>query len=92
MLEHKAHFTYPGPDDDFAPIPHMEGYQIPDVIANWPAKGDGDDLSSFLAPFYDADGDLEYNPRNGDYPYYDFDNKLCPKTLKANLPYVMCLL
>lgn len=58
---------------------------ITDVIENWPAKGQGDDLSNFLAPFFDADGDLEYNPHNGDYPYYDFDNKLCPRTLKANL-------
>ena len=58
-------------------------YQMPDVIANWPAKGQGDDLTNFLAPFKDVDDDLEYNPAAGDYPYYDFNNDLCPRTLKA---------
>jgi hypothetical protein len=87
VLNLKSYFVY----DEEEQTVSLRGDNPPDevftdVIANWPAKGEGDDLSSFLAPFYDADGDLEYNPRNGDYPYYDFDNKLCPKTLKANLP------
>ena len=86
VLALKAHFEYDtnnyvAPKDDAEAI----NADITDVIANWPAKGQGDDLSSFLAPFYDADGDGEYNPRNGDYPYYDFDNELCPRTLKASL-------
>jgi hypothetical protein len=41
-------------------------------IYNWPAHGDvslGQDY--FLAPFYDRDGDGNYNPDNGDYPWYD---------------------
>lgn len=87
VLNLKSYFVY----DEEERTVSLRGDNPPDdvftdVIANWPAKGEGDDLSSFLAPFYDADGDLEYNPRNGDYPYYDFDNKLCPKTLKAALP------
>ena len=81
VLAHKAHFEY-GDDNHVTTLD--ASFDIPDVIASWPAKGDGgDDLTSFLAPFYDADGDLEYNPRAGDYPYYDFDNALCPRTLKA---------
>ena len=32
---------------------------------------------------YDADGNGEYDWRAGDYPYYDFNNDLCPRTLKA---------
>ena len=62
------------------------GYKIPDVIQNWPAKGEGENVSNYLAPFYDADGDGEYHPDAGDYPYYDFDNELCPRTLKAKNP------
>ena len=41
-------------------------------IYNWPAHGDvskGQDY--FLAPFYDRDGDGNYNPANGDHPWYD---------------------
>jgi len=41
-------------------------------IYNWPAHGDvsrGQDY--YLAPFYDADGDGNYNPDNGDHPWYD---------------------
>ncbi len=59
---------------------------ITDVIRNWPAHGHGDDLTSYLAPFFDADNDGVYNPDQGDYPYYDFENKLCPRTLKALNP------
>ena len=85
VLEHKSHFNYgENPADHIvSPKPSYAEYQMPDVINNWPAKGEGEDLTQFLAPFYDADGDLKYNPANGDYPYYDFDNDLCPRTLKA---------
>ncbi|NBR12955.1 MAG: T9SS C-terminal target domain-containing protein [Flavobacteriales bacterium] len=41
-------------------------------IYSWPAHGDvsrGQDY--FLAPFYDRDGDGNYNPDNGDHPWYD---------------------
>ncbi len=59
---------------------------VPDVIKNWPAHGNtAMKQSKYLAPFYDADNDGEYHWENGDYPYYDFDNVLCPKTLKAAL-------
>lgn len=83
VLEHRSHFTYGKNEADHYVVPKGDNYTIPDVIQNWPAKGEGEDLSLFLAPFYDADGDLKYNPSAGDYPYYDFDNKLCPRTLKA---------
>lgn len=55
-----------------------ENYTIPTSILEWPAHGDADNLQSYyLAPFYDVDGDGEYNPSAGDYPYYDIDNSLC---------------
>ena len=83
VLALKSHFSYDTGNRVTLTNPEHLQEDITDVIANWPAKGDGDDLTDFLAPFYDADGDLEYNPASGDYPYYDFDNRLCPRTLKA---------
>lgn len=53
---------------------------IPSIIKNWPATRaaeDPDGIAYYLAPFYDADGDGEYVPENGDYPYYDISNELC---------------
>lgn len=55
-----------------------EDYTIPKPILEWPAHGDiSKKQSYYLAPFYDVDGDGEYNPLAGDYPYYDIDNSLC---------------
>ncbi len=45
-----------------------------DSIKYWPAKGNpylaakGYDMSGILAPFFDADGDGNYDPAHGDYP------------------------
>jgi hypothetical protein len=53
---------------------------IPSIIKNWPAHPGPDDpvsISHYLAPFYDKDGNGEYDPEAGDYPYYDIDNELC---------------
>ncbi len=58
---------------------------IAQVIKEWPAHGNFANQSYYLAPFYDVNGDGNYNYQDGDYPYYDFDNALCPRTLKANL-------
>ena len=57
-------------------------YQIPKIIAEWPAHpdvvgGDISGVSHYMAPFYDNDGDGEYHPESGDFPYYDITNKLC---------------
>ncbi|NLJ81951.1 MAG: hypothetical protein GX330_02340 [Bacteroidales bacterium] len=71
-LEHKLKYA----DADYA---------MPNSIRDWPAHpfnytGDKSGPSYYLAPFFDADGDGTYTPENGDYPYYDFDNELCPWT------------
>ncbi|NOX85294.1 MAG: T9SS type A sorting domain-containing protein [Chlorobi bacterium] len=55
-----------------------EDYTIPNSILNWPAHGDvTKGQSYYLAPFYDNNGDGEYDPLMGDYPYYDITNALC---------------
>ncbi|MCR4828383.1 MAG: hypothetical protein K5864_02865 [Bacteroidales bacterium] len=69
------------------PVPN-ENYNdadIAQVIKEWPAHGNFENQSYYLAPFKDVDGDGTYNYQAGDYPYYDFDNELCPRTLKASL-------
>ncbi|MDG1916227.1 MAG: hypothetical protein P8I29_00215 [Flavobacteriales bacterium] len=50
-------------------------YTVPLSIINWPGNGiDGD--YQFLAPYYDANDDGEYDPNDGDYPKYDIDGNL----------------
>ena len=51
------------------------GYQVPDIITNWPAHGPEGGYDYNLAPFWDVDGDGYYNPSNGDFPYYEFANE-----------------
>ncbi len=67
------------------PAEEYPDYAIPESILNWPAHGDEAlGQSYYLAPFYDNDGDGNYDPRAGDYPYYDIDNSLC-KTLTPTM-------
>ena len=55
-----------------------DDYSIPNEIENWPAHGDVEKFQSYyMAPFYDVNGDGEYVPEDGDYPYYDIENVLC---------------
>ncbi len=62
----------------FIANPGNSDYQT-QVIKDWPWRGDLSKLqTNYLAPFYDVNGDYVYNPDDGDYPYYDFTNSLCP--------------
>ncbi|MBL4705926.1 MAG: T9SS C-terminal target domain-containing protein, partial [Flavobacteriales bacterium] len=61
-----------------------DDYEIPKSILEWPAHGNIAAGESWnLAPFYNNDDDCSsgspnYDPKgDGDYPYYDFDNKEC---------------
>ncbi len=50
-----------------------QGYSIPTYFFDYPAHGNvalGQDY--YLAPFLDFDGDGNYDPSLGDYPWYDF--------------------
>ncbi|MCL2290512.1 MAG: hypothetical protein FWC34_07410 [Bacteroidetes bacterium] len=61
------------------------GYVIPRSILEWPGNG-GPGESMYLAPYqtFGSNDPTRYSPEDGDYPYYDFDNELCPWTL-ANI-------
>ena len=53
------------------------GYQIPDIVVNWPAHGNTSlNQSYYLAPFYDKDQDGNYDYNAGDYPWYDLNKEL----------------
>ena len=59
-------------------FPDLTGdYQIPSSISEWPAISTVEGTSKYLAPFYDNNKDGDYDPAQGDYPYYDIDNELC---------------
>ena len=65
-----------------------EGYSIPKVIMEWPAHpetvgGSWEGVSHYMAPFYDRNGDGEYTPLQGDFPYYDIENELCHTKIKT---------
>jgi hypothetical protein len=50
------------------------GYVIPQEILDWPAHGDiSQGFGYNLAPYYDADSSGNYDPLEGDYPYYNLD-------------------
>jgi hypothetical protein len=58
--------------------PEMEAaglgdYTIPSYFFTYPAHGNTALLQDYyLAPFYNYDDNPEYDPRKGDYPWYDF--------------------
>ncbi len=61
--------------------PSYPDYVPPKSITEWPAHPEGQNTnkqSHYLAPFFDNDGNGEYDPNFGDYPYYDINNDLCP--------------
>lgn len=62
-------------DPDCDAATEFEGYQIPDIITNWPAHGPEGGYAYNLAPWWDTDEDGYYNPLNGDFPYYEFPNE-----------------
>lgn len=45
------------------------GYNVPREIADWPGNGNtNNDEALLLAPFFDFDGNQQYDPEAGDYP------------------------
>lgn len=63
-------------------------YEIPLSILEWPAHGDvalGNDY--YLAPFFDANDDGNYDPNDGDYPFYDINEEVpCGFSPEYRLP------
>ena len=64
-------------------------YQIPKSIMDWPGNfnpqisGSISDLDTYdpnLAPYFDRNNDLIYNPLDGDYPWYDLTSEIDCRT------------
>ena len=50
-----------------------DGYAMPSYFREYPAHGNtAMNQDYYLAPFKDYDGDGNYIPENGDYPWFDF--------------------
>ena len=50
-----------------------DGYAMPAYFREYPAHGNtAINQDYYLAPFKDYDGDGNYIPENGDYPWFDF--------------------
>ncbi|MBK9190007.1 MAG: hypothetical protein IPM77_00105 [Crocinitomicaceae bacterium] len=50
------------------------GYVPDPAIAEWPGNGNvSEGIAQQLAPYVDANGDQQYNPMDGDYPYIQGD-------------------
>jgi len=65
-------------------------YVIPKSIIEWPAHGNkAKGQAYYLAPFYDLNGDGTYDPKQGDYPYYDLSNHLCPAFRLDSTPLIV---
>ena len=69
---HLAYFTalLNGEEDVLFP----SGYETPPEFYDWPAHGDpAQGYDYFLAPFFDFDGDGEYDPDLGDCPKFEMN-------------------
>jgi hypothetical protein len=67
--------------------PSLTNYVVPTCVKDYPAHGDWENgYPRYLAPFFDKNQDGVYRYQDGDYPYYDFENKLCPKYLPCGTP------
>lgn len=59
-----------------------DGYDIPEYFDKFPAMGnEAIGQSTYLAPFFDYDGDGDYDPTQGDYPWYNFNNEVDCKSI-----------
>ncbi len=71
-----------------------DGYEIPASILNWPAINTTPGYDTYLAPFYDFNGDGDYTPDAGDVPcilgdealFFVFNDKGGPHMLSSMLP------
>ena len=80
-----SHLTGPKPDakSRYGTFVADETYtEIPKIIREWPAHpevvgGNVSGCSHYMAPFYDNNFNGEYEPEEGDFPYYDITNELC---------------
>ncbi|MBK9760971.1 MAG: hypothetical protein IPO90_13605 [Flavobacteriales bacterium] len=75
-------------------VEYPNGYLIPTEILEWPAINDNSGFNTYLAPFYDFNGDGDYQATDGDAPcilgdkalYFVFNDVGGPHLLSGGLP------
>ncbi|GAB4283851.1 MAG: hypothetical protein Kow0068_08760 [Marinilabiliales bacterium] len=77
-------------NNDILQSEEYQNYSVPKVFEEWPAHADalvGAGYDHYLAPFYDYNDDGEYDPEDGDYPFFDLDGILpCGTTREERVP------
>ena len=84
--QYDRHFTITKPEvqpwatysDGVQNNENPEAPELTDIIEDWPAESPWGEP---LAPYFDANGDMNYEPLDGDYPGYDFSGGSCDKDL-----------
>ncbi len=75
VIMHRAYFDCKS--DPNCDMTQFAGYSIPQYFFDYPAMGNvAAGQATYLAPFYDYDGDGYYDPTAGDYPYYDLTGEI----------------
>jgi len=72
-------------DPNCDPAIDYPNFQTPNSIIEWPGNFNPllDNTNTYdfnLAPFFDRNGDLVYDPLDGDYPWYDLTNEIDCRT------------
>ena len=71
VAEHLAYFDCLNNPGCGVEIAFPEGYEVPADFLDWPAMGDDEDgFATYLAPFYDYNGDGVYDANDGDHPVF----------------------
>ena len=89
---HKEYYDYFGEFGEYPSGPPYEGgYEIPEVILNWPAHATNGNNEDFeLAPFFDNDccggEDGVYEPQLGDYPAFRFEDNTDDFSCTEHIP------
>ncbi len=72
-MRHRQYFDCAADPTCDLDVEFPDGYAIPGYFFEYPAHGNvALNQDYYLAPFYDYDGDGNYDPALGDYPWYDF--------------------
>ena len=72
-MRHRQYFDCAADPTCNLEVEFPDGYAIPGYFFEYPAHGNvALSQDYYLAPFYDYDGDGNYDPSLGDYPWYDF--------------------
>lgn len=91
---HIAYYNCLGDPECDVAVEFPDGYVTPTVFFAWPALNSAPGLNTYQAPFYDFNGDGDYQPADGDAPcilgdkalYFVFNDAGGPHVLTGSQP------